>query len=118
MKWKPTLVKPLLKKPLLDPAYKNYRPVSNLPFVSKLLERVVVNQLMEYVNRNALLLPACTLAYRPHHSTETILLKVMSDLLQQMDAGDVSYLVLLDLSAAFDTSMIGHQQTEVLQGYH
>ena len=41
--------------------------------------------------------------FRPGHSTETVVLRVMSDLLEAVDSGDVAALVLLDLSAAFDT---------------
>ena len=96
-------VRPLLKKPSLDhEVLKNYRPVSNLPFISKVLERVVAAQLQHYMDANGLHNPMQS-AYRPHHSCETALLKVNNDILCAMDTGHVVIHVMLDLSAAFDT---------------
>jgi hypothetical protein len=96
-------VKPLLKKPSLDPNHlKNYRPVSNLSFMSKVLEKVVLRQLQSYLTAHDLICHSQS-AYRPSHSTETALLKVTSDILTALDDGKVSVLTLLDLSAAFDT---------------
>ena len=101
--FKTALVKPLLKKPSLDPNdLKNYRPVSNLSFISKIIEKVVLSQLSVHLSTNRLWNPLQS-AYRPGHSTETALLKVMSDLLLSLDKGNVSVVALLDLSAAFDT---------------
>ena len=69
---------PVLKKPNLDPNdFGNYRPIANLPFVSKVLERIVADQLMCYVDSHNLL-PANQSAYRNFHSTETALLKVFN----------------------------------------
>ncbi|GFR87065.1 reverse transcriptase [Elysia marginata] len=100
---KESLIKPLLKKDDLDRnVYKNYRPVSNLPFLSKILEKVVLKQLMEHLAKNDLV-EELQSAYKPLHSTETALLKVTTDLLNATDEGLVSVLALLDLSAAFDT---------------
>ena len=81
---------------------KNYRPVSNLSFVSKLIEKIVLSQLSEHLSVDKLF-SMYQSAYRPGHSTETALLKVFNDLLMSMDEGKVSLLTLLDLSAAFDT---------------
>ena len=103
---KKALVTPLLKKPSLEPIPKNYRPVSNLPFIGKLMERCVIDQLMEHIHANNLMEPL-QLAYRSHHSTETVLLKVKTDILKAMDNQEVTCLVLLDLSATFD--MVDHK---------
>ena len=99
--WKEALVNPLLKKHGLDLLYKNYSPVSNLSYVSKLTERSVSDQLLLHMSSNGLY-PALQ-SYRQHHSTETTLLKVKNDILLNMNKGHVTLLVLLDLSAAFDT---------------
>jgi hypothetical protein len=96
-------IKPLLKKMGLDlDILKNYRPVSNLPFLSKVLEKVVDAQLSEHLVMNELH-EQLQSAYRKSHSTETALLKVQEDILQALDKGFVVVLIMLDLSAAFDT---------------
>ena len=100
---KRALVKPLIKKQSLDPnEYKNYRPVSNLGFVSKLIERVVADQLKTYMNEHRLD-EELQSAYRAMHSTETALLKVISDIRRSLDSNKGVIMLLLDLSAAFDT---------------
>ena len=100
--WKCALVRPLLKKDGLPPVFKNFRPVSNLGFISKLVEAVVAKQLQHYLNCNNLF-PVFQSAYRQNNSTETTLLKVMNDILLNMDDRCITLLILLDLSAAFDT---------------
>ena len=80
---------------------KNYRPVSNLSFLSKVLEKVVLNQLHTHIN-SSYTSNQYQSAYSKFHSTETALLKIHSDILASMDAGKVTTLTLLDLSAAFD----------------
>ena len=100
--WKEATITPLLKKPDLDLTYSNHRPVSNLTFVSKLVERAAVQQLSHHLNSNCPL-PSLQSAYRSGHSTETALIKVQSDILQNMDKQELTLLIMLDLSAAFDT---------------
>ena len=81
---------------------RNHHRVSNLSFLSKMLEKIVSKQLIAYFESNCLL-PTNQYAYRVNYSTETALLRVYSDLVAASDAGQVSLLMLLDLSAAFDT---------------
>ena len=98
---------PLLKKPGLDPElYGNYRPISLLSFLSKLLERVVLRRLLSHLHLNELFVPVQS-AYRPGHSPETALLKVINDLRLLIDRGYGAILTMLDLSSAFDT--VDHQ---------
>ena len=85
---------------------KNYCPISNLPFLSKILEKVVLHQLLAHLQENNLCNPFQS-AYRTVHSTETALLCLVNDLLNTTDEDKISVLLLLDLSAAFDT--IDHQ---------
>ena len=100
---KMAVVSPLLKKATLDTNdISNYRPVSNLSFLSKLLERSISHQLTVYLE-GALLLPQNQSAYRANHSTETAVLRVFSDLVSDAHCGNISLMALLDLSAAFDT---------------
>jgi len=121
---KRAIVCPLLKKPKLYPDDLNsYRLISNLTFASKLVKRVVAEILecdeilefwwvllkdvvavrfMKHVDDQTLL-PARQSAYRRFHSTETAITTVHNDLVQAADADQVTALVLLDLSSAFDT---------------
>ena len=99
----PSNDRPLLKRPSLDAdLLKNYRPVSNLPFVSKVLERVVASRLKAHMDINGLHDPF-QLAYKAAHGTETALLKVQNDILRTVGTGRVAVLMLLDLSTAFET---------------
>ena len=82
--------------------FSNYRPVSNLPFLSKILEKLVIQKLTAHCTTNKLVYPNQS-AYRQGHSTESALLKIFDDLLTAMDTQLVSILTFLDLSAAFDT---------------
>jgi hypothetical protein len=101
--FKSAIVRPLLKKPSLDrEQLKNYRPVSNLAFVSKVIEKAVAQQLNSHLQINALMEPMQS-AYRAGHSTETALLSIQNDVLQALGEREAVLLVLLDLSAAFDT---------------
>ena len=96
-------VHPTLKKSSLNPELlKNYRPISNLPYISKVLERVVFSRLSDYLRENNLL-DSRQSAYRAHHSVETLLVNLSNDILMEMDLGRITVLVSLDLSSAFDT---------------
>ena len=91
-----------VKKPSLDHnVASSYRPISNLPVLSKLSERLVLNRVMSYLN-NSNLLPTHQSAYRRRHSTETAVTKVYSDILGAANDGKLSLLILLNLSAASD----------------
>ena len=65
---------------------KNYRPISNLSFMSKVVERIVVRQLSEYFTANSLL-PKFQSGFRRHHSTESALLRVLSEIFSATDKG-------------------------------
>jgi len=95
------VITPLLKKPNLNPDLVN-RPLSNLPFVSKLLERHVAVQLRQHLD-NYGLLRIFQRAYRQHHSTETALVNLQNDHLNSGARKKGVLTVLLDISAAFDT---------------
>ena len=96
-------VTPLLKKAGLDKnILKNYRPVSNLSYISKLIEKAVARQINEHIAHEGISNENQS-AYRVFHSTETALLKIQNDIATSMDKGAAVRLVLLDLSAAFNT---------------
>ena len=100
--WKQADVHPQLKKSKTETAFENLRPISNLSFVSKLTERAVFNQTNDHLNSHGLY-PKNQSAYRKSHSTETALLRVNHDILLNMNRQHVTLLVMLDLTAAFDT---------------
>ena len=79
----------------------NYRPITNLRFLSKVVEKVVASQISDYVELNELL-PSVQSAYRRGHSVETALCKLYNDLLMYVDSGKMAIMVQLDQSCAFD----------------
>ena len=85
----------------MDLIFGSFRPVSNLTFLSKLIEHVAAVQLMDMAQQTGNY-EELQSAYQNHHSTETALLKVKTDILENMDNGRVNFLIMLDLSAAFD----------------
>ena len=93
----------LLKKGNLDPTIpSNYRPISNLSTISKIIERLVYSRITFHVSPS----PNFNLfqsAYRKHHSTETTLLRITDSLRNICATGHATVFVSLDLSAAFDT---------------
>ena len=100
--WKQATVLPLLKKSGLDRVYSNYRPVSNLPYLSKLVEKSALSQLNQHFSEHALL-PDYQSAYRASYSTETALVRLHHDILHRMERQQITSFIALDLSAAFDT---------------
>jgi hypothetical protein len=104
---KHALVRPLIKKQTLcKDEISNYRPVSNLSFIGKVLEKVVSTQLVEYMSNNHLHDPMQS-AYKSGHSCETAMLKVTNDINKSLDSGQCVLLSMLDLSAAFD--LVDHE---------
>jgi len=100
-------VSPLLKKAGLDTSVmKNFRPVSNLSTVSKLLERLAVVRLKPHIcsSSNWHNLQS---AYSQSHSTETVLCKILDDITEAADGVDITALISLDISGAFDA--VDHQ---------
>ncbi|KAF7250183.1 putative RNA-directed DNA polymerase from transposon BS [Varanus komodoensis] len=100
---KEAVVQPVLKKASLDPEMAtNYRPVANIPFLGKVLERVVAGQLQALLDETDYLDPFQS-GFSPRYGTESALVALYDDLCREKDRGSASLLVLLDLSAAFDT---------------
>ena len=96
-------IDPLLKKLGLDSEIKkNYRPVNSLLFISKLTERIVLKRLNEHMTLNCLHCES-QYAYKKEHNTETMMLKIVDDVLLGFDENKGTILLFLDLSAAFDT---------------
>ena len=95
---------------LVIPVYKsgdtddvsNYRPISLLPILSKVLEKIIANQLNEFLDKNNLI-SISQHGFRPKLSTETALLKLSDKIYDNIDNRKVSILLLLDLSKAFDS---------------
>ena len=100
---KQALINPIIKKQTLDPnELKNYRPVANIPFLSKLLEKHVFNCINEHMKKHNFGEDLQS-AYRSAHSTETALLHVKDYIMTSLHKQQGVFVVLLDLSAAFDT---------------
>ena len=94
----------MLKKSGADHAnFSNFRPVSNLYCLSKVTEKAVAAQLSDHLNDKEGLLEDFQSAYKCYHSSETALVRVHNDILKAVDDNSSVILLLLDLSAAFDT---------------
>ena len=101
--FKLALISPLLKKPGLsksDPS--NFRPISNLNTIGKILERLALTRFFPHVSLSPSFSPLQS-TYRKFHTTETALLKLTNDILENIDSGKITILTALDMSAAFDT---------------
>ena len=100
---KSSVIDPLIKKAGLDfDSKKNYRPVNNLVFFSKLIERIVKRRLDEHMSKNGLH-EITQFGYKTHHSTETMMLGLTDEALRGFDNNMATIIIFLDLSAAFDT---------------
>ena len=99
---KHAIINPLLKKTGLELNKENYRPVSNLKFLSKVVESAIIDQFNRHLTANNLNDPKQS-AYKAYHSTETLLTKIHNDIMLNGNDGNITMIVLLDLSAAFDT---------------
>lgn len=104
--WKHALVVPLYKSGDSDDM-NNYRPISLLPIVSKILEKIVAGQLVEFLESNKLM-SNTQHGFRPRLSTETALTVVSEKIFQNMDSNKISILTLCDLSKAFDS--VSHEK--------
>ena len=101
--FKQAQVTPLIKKTGLDetdPA--NYRPISNLNTLGKIIERIFLTRLLPHIYSTGNFSPMQS-AYRKRHSTETAMLKILDDLYRLIDRKKAAVLIGLNLSAAFDT---------------
>ena len=97
---KTAVLSPLLKKANLDhEVLANYRPISNLKVISKIIEHVVAVRLQKYLEANQLNEPLQS-AHKPFHSGETALVRVHNDILGVIDKRHCVILLLLDWSAA------------------
>ena len=109
--FKKAIVTPLIKKSSLLPNdLKNYRPVSGLGFISKLVERVVASQLNDHVSLNGLENVRQS-AYKLGHSTESALLSIKNDVHLAFAKVEATAVVLLDQSATFDTLLDTYHDT-------
>ena len=104
--WRIASIKLLLKKLGLELLAKNYRPVNNLSFLSKLVEKCMLSQFNSHCKLNGLI-PGYQLAYRAFHSCETSLINICNEALWSMVSKKVTAPVMMDLSTAFDT--VDHQ---------
>ena len=100
--WKSPIMRPLLKKLDLALINANYRPVSNLPFISKIVKRCMLLQLSHHCEEYNLQ-PDYQSAYRANYSCEMALLGISNDILWTQERQSIVSLVAIDLSAAFDT---------------
>ena len=99
---KQSLIKPTLKGSLDSQSLSSYRPISNLTFLSKIIENIILDQMISLLLETGVL-PDEQSAFRQLHYTETAICSIVNNINLSMDEGKCGILVLLDLSAAFDT---------------
>ena len=100
---KEAVVRPLLEISSLDPEnLNNYRPVGNVPFLGKVLEKMIEGQLQMFLDEYNYLDPFQS-GFRPDFGMETALVALYDDLCREKDRESVTLLIFLNLSAAFDT---------------
>ena len=99
--WKTARVSPIPKVDFPTES-DHYRPVAILPVLSKVYERMVLRQLLEYVELERLFQDT-TSGYRKGHSTTTVLLRIRGDIIQAMKKGELTLIAFADFSKAFDT---------------
>jgi hypothetical protein len=115
---KHAVVSPILKNHTLDPdKFQNYRPVSSLPFLAKIEEQAIFDQLNQHLELNKLYAQSQS-AYRSGHSCETSLIKLIDDIQLYNSQGNNVILVLLDQSAAFDTVDHGTLLTKLQNNFY
>ena len=100
--WKVSIIHPLIKKLGLELVNSNYRSVSNLPFLSKVVEKCLIKQFNIHCDNNNLLLDYQS-AYRQSYSTEMAIIKLCNDILWVMANKQLTAFIAIDLSAAFNT---------------
>ena len=100
--WKTAIICPLLKKPGTELIASSYRLVSNLPFLSKIVEKIVLTRFNKHHDKYQLM-PGYQSAYRKNFSSETTIIKITNDILWSMELKKITSLSCIDLSAAFDT---------------
>ena len=101
LEWKSANVTPIPKNGD-DSVLNNYRPISVLPIVAKVMERIVFDQIYNFLQHHSLLTPLQS-GFRPEHSTQGVLVKMLDDWRMGIDADHIIASLILDLSKAFDT---------------
>ena len=100
--WKVAILRPLVKKKDAEPTRSNFRQISNIPFISKVAEKIVLEQFNEFSSLNCAS-SSYQSAYKSRHSCGTTILKIINDILWAMERKEITALVMIELSAAFDT---------------
>ena len=100
--WKTAIVHPILKEAGLALQLSNFRPVSNLSFLSHVVECPVLKQFNKHCKDHDLI-PYYQSAYRVYYTCETAIVKIVNDILSAMENQRVTTLMAVDLSATFDT---------------